>query len=191
MPDRNTRIARLSELTDVQLDRLIFSLWDFQQALSALTFLMEDCDFEAKYSKVELRRFRCYESSAIISFARPFEPGRNQTIIGLRAIGFQFEPTELKLHGKLMQLRRSVVAHSDDGAMHYRANVHVVVDTHLNIPHFVFQESLQMPQSDHRPFEALLRRLMHTIGAALFEIAQLQPQRIQKYKVPRDSISDA
>ncbi|MEA3085971.1 MAG: hypothetical protein QOC89_3668 [Paraburkholderia sp.] len=35
----------LSNLTDGQLQRLIYSTWDFQQALSALTFLMEECDF--------------------------------------------------------------------------------------------------------------------------------------------------
>lgn len=38
----------LSNLTDGQLHHLIYSTWDFQQALSALTFLMEECDFEAR-----------------------------------------------------------------------------------------------------------------------------------------------
>ena len=45
----------LSNLTDGQLQRLIYSTWDFQQALSALTFLMEECDLEARYNRVELR----------------------------------------------------------------------------------------------------------------------------------------
>jgi hypothetical protein len=79
----------VSGLSDGQLRRLAYSLWDFQQSLSALTFLMEECDFDAKYTAVELRRFRCFESTVIISFARPFEGSRGQTAVGLRAIGIQ------------------------------------------------------------------------------------------------------
>ena len=53
----------LERLTDSQLRRLVYSAWDFQQALSALTFLIEDCDYDRLHNVLELRRFRCYETS--------------------------------------------------------------------------------------------------------------------------------
>ena len=53
-------------LTPKQLRRAIFSLWDIQQALSALTFLLEECSFDQEYTPIELRKFRCYEGTLII-----------------------------------------------------------------------------------------------------------------------------
>jgi hypothetical protein len=73
-----------SKLSDAQLQRIIYSLWDFQQALSAITFLLEECDFGAKYHFVELRKFRCYETNIIVSFTRPFETSRGHTSLGLK-----------------------------------------------------------------------------------------------------------
>jgi hypothetical protein len=181
---RRPKSTRLAALSDAQIDRLVYSLWDFQQALSALTFLIEDCDFDARYTKVELRRFRCYESSAIISFARPFEGSRGQTVVGLRAIGIELDGQENRLRGRLMKLRRKVIAHSDDDSMHYRALVHSLHDGEFGLPQFIFQESLFLPQCDHRPLEHLLRRLTSGIYSALFEIAQTEPARLVKYKVP-------
>jgi hypothetical protein len=75
---------------------------------------MEECDFEARYNRAELRKFRCYEASLIISFARPFEPSRGQTTIGLRAIGLELNPEETRLKEAMLSLRRKVIAHSDE-----------------------------------------------------------------------------
>jgi hypothetical protein len=51
--------------------RLLYSLGDFQLALSACQFLSE-CDPQSKYNKIELRRFRCFETTLIITYSRPF-----------------------------------------------------------------------------------------------------------------------
>jgi hypothetical protein len=42
---------------------------DLQQALSAREFLYE-CDETQTYSKIELRRFRCYETTLVVAYAR-------------------------------------------------------------------------------------------------------------------------
>ena len=175
----------LPNLTDGQLHRLIYSTWDFQQALSALTFLMEECDFEARYSRVELRKFRCYEASLIISFARPFEPSRGQTTIGLRAIGLQFNSEETRLKEAMLSLRRKVIAHSDEQLMHFRAStLQPLEDSPIALPLVQFTELLHIEAAQLRPLEALLHKLIAGISEALFSLAQAEPERLNVYKRP-------
>jgi hypothetical protein len=175
----------LSNLTDGQLHRLVYSNWDFQQALSALTFLMEECDFQAQYNRVELRKFRCYEASLIISFARPFEPSRGQTTLGLRTIGVQLDPQERELKEAMLNLRRKIIAHSDEDHMHYRGSTHrPLEDSSINLPLFQYVESLHIEEAQCRPLEALLRKLTSRISKAIFELAQTAPSRLNLYKQP-------
>ena len=175
----------LVQLTDPQLHRLIYSNWDFQQALSALTFLMEDCDFLVKYSPVELRRFRCYETSCIASFARPFEMSRGQTTVGLKAIGVRLNTNESKLKDKIISLRRKVVAHSDEDYMHFRGGIlRPFEDSAIGMPMLQYSETLHLLESDMRPLERLLRMLLAQIAKALFDIAQSAPERLSVYKTP-------
>jgi hypothetical protein len=108
------------DLTDAQLTRVIQACGDFQQALSALTFLSEECDYAATYSTAELRKFQCYENAAIVAFARPFEVSRGRAVLGLRAIGVRLTSSEEHLKNKIIELRRKVVAHSDDERMHFK-----------------------------------------------------------------------
>lgn len=177
--------ANLPKLTDAQLLRLVYSQWDFQQALSALTFLLEECDFEERYSAVQLRRFRCYESSIIISFARPFEVSRGKTALGLKAIGIQVSQAERQLRDRVMELRRKVVAHSAEEAMHFKGEILQPYDAiGIKIPLFRFQETLHLAQDDLRPLETLLRKLTYAIGSTLFGLAQVSPERLEAYKVP-------
>lgn len=177
----------LSHLTEGQLHRLIYSTWDFQQALSALTFLMEECDFEARYNPVELRKFRCYESSLVISFARPFEPSRGQTTLGLRAIGLQLTPQEIELKDAMLSLRRKVIAHSDEQLMHFRASTHPLEDSPFSLPQLQFIESLYIKETQCRPLEELLRKLIAGICKALFALAQVEPERLNLYKQPNSA----
>jgi len=185
-------LETLSNLTDGQLHRLIYSTWDFQQALSALTFLMEECDFEARYNRVELRKFRCYEASLIISFARPFEPSRGQSTIGLRAIGLQLNPEETRLKDAMLSLRRKVIAHSDEQLMHFRASTHQPLeDSPISLPLLQFTESLYIEAAQCRPLETLLRKLIAGIGKALFALAQAEPERLNLYKQPNVANAEA
>lgn len=175
----------LSNLTDSQLHRLIYSNWDFQQALSALTFLMEECNFQAQYGRIELRKFRCYESSLIISFARPFEPSRGQTTLGLRNIGVQLDSQEIALKETMLNLRRKVIAHSDDAPMHFRGSTHrPLEDSPISMPLFQYVESLHIEEAHCRPLETLLRKLTCSISTALFSLAQSAPDRLNFYKQP-------
>ena len=128
------------KLTEQQLTRSIYSLWDFQQALSALTFLLEDCVFESKYTPVEMRRFRCYESTLIISMARPFEKSRGGNTLNLGAVGLRFDKTEWMLIERIMLLRRRIVAHSDEEEMHFRTSTFPVFEGEFNFPHMQFDE---------------------------------------------------
>lgn len=182
----------LTNLTEGQLNRLIYSSWDFQQALSALTFLMDECDFEATYNRIDLRRFRCYEASLVISFARPFEPSRGQTILGLRAIGVQLDSEETRLKEAMLSLRRKVVAHSDEQLMHFRAaTIQPLEDSSISMPLLQFTESLYIEASQCRPLEALLRKLIAGIGKAVFTLAQAEPERLNLYKQPNAPNAEA
>lgn len=177
--------SRDEVLSDAQLNRIIASQWDFQQALSALTFLLEECDFDVAYSRIQLRKFRCYETTVIVSFARPFEASRGKTVLGLKNIGLSLSSAEKELKARLMGLRRQVIAHSDEDAMHFRGTVLFPFDdSPLALPLLRFQETLYLDPEELRPLEALLRRLMQGITSSLFTLAQSQPARLDVYKAP-------
>lgn len=175
------------DLTDAQLTRVIQACGDFQQALSALTFLSEECDYAATYSTAELRKFQCYENAAVVAFARPFEVSRGRTVLGLRAIGVRLSSTEERLKGKVIELRRKVVAHSDDERMHFKiSTVQPFEDFPVSLPVLLFQESLRLDPADIEELQALLRKLVRGIAETLFALAQSQPARLNIYKLPDD-----
>ena len=173
------------KLTERQLDRAIYSLWDFQQALSALTFLLEDYDFEKRYSKVELRRFRCYETTLIISMARPFEQSRNSTTLSLRAIEIPLDGFEKELVSSITGLRQKIIAHSDEEEMHFRSGTFPVLDGTINFPKLRFDETLHLKQEELIQLEALLRKLLQGIGQFVFKLAQDEPSVLERYKHPK------
>ena len=179
----NTLLGTMN-ITEAQLERAIYSIWDFQQALSALTFLIQDCDFDAKYSKVELRRFRCYESTLIISMARPFEKTRKGTTIGLRAIGINLSQDQKALVDKVLELRRKIVAHSAEEEMHFRVTTFPIKDIGVNVPHFQFNEGLHLGEKELRELEYFLRILTSQMGEFFYKVAQKQPDMLARYKEP-------
>ena len=173
------------DLTDPQLTRIIQSCGDFQQALSALTFLLEECDYAAKYSTVELRKFQCYENAAIVAFARPFEVSRGRTALGLRAAGLRLNTTEEQLKDKVIDLRRKVVAHSDDERMHFKISTMKPCDNSpVALPLLLFQEALRLDLAEVEELQALLRKLVRGLAETIFAIAQSQPERLNVYKRP-------
>lgn len=178
------------KITEQQLVRAIYSIWDFQQALSALTFLLKDCDFDRTYDKVSLRRFRCYESTLIISMARPFETTRRGTTIGLRALGISLSDKEKTLVSKVLELRRRIVAHSDEEEMHFRTTTFPVLDGELNFPHFQFNEGLHLKEHELRGLEVFLRSLTQKLAEFFFEVAQKQPGLLEKYREPASARSE-
>ena len=172
------------KITEQQLIRAIYSIWDFQQALSALTFLLEDCDFSRHYDKISLRRFRCYESTLIVSMARPFETTRGGTTIGLRALEIALSDHEKGLVGKILDLRRKIVAHSAEEEMHFRTTSFLVLEGEFNFPHFQFNEGLLLEERELQDLEVFLRSLKGKLAKYFFRVAQEQPELIEKYREP-------
>jgi len=172
------------EITEQQLTRIIYSVWDFQQALSSLTFLLEACDFKEQYDKVSLRRFRCYESSLIVSFSRPFEQTRGGTTIGLRAIGIRLTPEDKALIKKVSELRNKIVAHSSEEEMHFRTTTFPVLDTKLKMPFFQFNEGLLLDLEQVLEIEILIKKLNQGLADFLFKLAQEHPAVLEKYCEP-------
>lgn len=170
-------------LTERQLIKAIYSSWDFQQALSALTFLLEECNFDSKYDKVSLRRFRCYESNLIISLSRPLEPTRGGIVLGLKNLNIEFTPREKLLIKKISDLRNKVIAHSQEDEMHFRTNTFPVDE--FNIPDFRFSEQLFLSEQELYEIEELLHKTLAQMSRFFFKVAQENPELLTKYQEPK------
>lgn len=97
--------------------RLLYSLNDLEQALSACEFLYE-CEENSSYSKIELRRFRCYETTLVIAYTRPFTQSRGAgTPLTLKMVGLKLSNDRRALHDRLMDMRNKITAHSDSEMM--------------------------------------------------------------------------
>jgi hypothetical protein len=92
---------------------MLYSLKDIQLALSAADFL-QDCVPDQPINKVELRRYKCFESTAIVSYARPFSESEGGVPkLSMKMIGVRLDPEKEAMHNEIIQLRNRVVAHSD------------------------------------------------------------------------------
>lgn len=175
-----------SKITEEQFHRLVYSNWDFQQALSALTFLCEDCDLEQAYSKVQLRRFKCYENQAIMSFCRPFSTSRAGVDLSLRLIGVYLTEPEKHLKERLLYLRNKIVAHSDSDEMHYKGvTIDVGDDVDLQVPLFLYDEGLELGAEERELLDGLIRKLMHGIAEVSVGLCRSNPERFNTYKRPK------
>jgi len=92
---------------------MLYSLGDFQLALSAYDFLLE-CDPDKTYSTKELRRFRCFETTMVIAYSRPFTATKgNSPKLSLKMTGAELSQEEKALHHEIIESRNTVMAHSD------------------------------------------------------------------------------
>lgn len=100
-----------------QLHRLMMSALDFRHALSAATFLMEDVDWKiGRGTQEDRRRFKCYETSMVVSYARPFSTARGMAApFSWKQLGREFTMAaeEQILHEMLIDARNRTYAHSD------------------------------------------------------------------------------
>ena len=112
-PDQN----KASVYAEARRRRLLYSLNDLQQALSACDFLYE-CEETGTYSKIELRRFRCYETTLVVAYTRPFSQSRGGSApLTMKMVGLKLSKDRLALHDKLMDMRNKIMAHSDSDLM--------------------------------------------------------------------------
>ncbi len=179
-------IRRVKDINEDQLKRIIFSGWDFQQALSSLTFLAEEIDYDEKYTKVQLRRFRCYEVNAIISFCRPFEAARGKTTLSSKTVGIKLTEEKKALKQHLLYLRRKIVAHSDEDEMHFRGKTHDMDIRGENyvLTELVFDESLHLTGDEAFEFQNLLHKLDGMITQFNIMLAQERPDLFNFYNQP-------
>lgn len=96
---------------------MLYSLNDLQQALSACEFLYE-CEESGLYNKIELRRFRCYETTLVVAYTRPFSQSRGETLpLTMKMIGLKLSKERRALHDSLVEMRNKIMAHSDSEMM--------------------------------------------------------------------------
>ena len=146
---------------------------DIQMALSAITFLGE-VDQEQKYSKAELRRFRCYETAFIVAYSRPFTRanGTKFARLVMSDIGLVLSDRESEMHQRIRQLRDKVFAHSDTDFAHVRLDSYEIDldEESVIFPRLQSDEGLVFSQLKDRldavelcskVFHAVYKKLMH------------------------------
>ena len=102
-----------------QLQRLMMSALDFRHALSAATFILEECDWSKFYANEDLRRFKCYETTMVVAYARPFTTARGHGApFSWKLIkpDFEIKDSEKAIHERLCECRNQLHAHSDGAA---------------------------------------------------------------------------
>lgn len=110
-----------------QLKRWCMGFNDLQMALSSLTFLHEELDYDQeKYHYVELRRMKCFELSFVVSYARAFTDsnGSRYKRISLKGIGVSLSEREKATHDRIINIRNKIYAHSDQEFYILRADHH-------------------------------------------------------------------
>ncbi|KRE08899.1 hypothetical protein ASE61_04955 [Bosea sp. Root670] len=98
---------------------MLYSLGDLKLALSAANFLSE-CEPGEKISKVDLRRFKSYETTLVVAYARPFSASRGTDRIpplSLKMTGAKLTVEQRALHDRIIELRNKAFAHSDGDMM--------------------------------------------------------------------------
>lgn len=151
--------------------RLFYSQRDFALALSAVDFFME-VDESAKYSVIELRRFRCYLDEAVISYCRPFTQSRGLPILTFADLNIRPTAEQLALHQRLLTYRHKVVAHSDVERM--RIVVRAIKpfdDRDILMPISNTDEGLEFIE-DRLEWMTWLRDLRSSLSRVTFEIVQ-------------------
>ncbi len=162
------------------LKRLVIAHADLQQALSAITFLGDELDENAQYSKIELRRFKCFETTFIVSYGRAFTKSNGRyDQLPLKRIGIRLTPRERELHQVIVKLRQTVYAHSDEDFAHVRLDVSTMEFPNgpFVLPHMQFDHGLEFANFYKREAAAyLIRKIMDGLFEAVQRLAARQPE---------------
>ncbi len=166
---------------ELRIYRLICSVGDFRQALSAADFLLEH-DNDETYGTAELRRFKCYETALIAAYARPFSESKNGVPkLSIKMCDVLLDEEESELHSLLLRLRNKVFAHSDFEMMRFRSNVldlSSIVGTEHKSVFFQFDEHPLLEELEPYSVTELIRKLLHGLYEKLHSIAQEDIQRV-------------
>lgn len=109
-----------------RLLRLMMTALDFRHSLSAATFLLEDWDGSKSNDTKELRRLKCYETTMVVAYGRPFAQAKGAIApFSWKQIkpGFQIKPDEVEIHNRLIEHRNKLHAHSDGNFTQIRPEI--------------------------------------------------------------------
>lgn len=174
-----------------QLTRMLLSCSDFSQAMSAAAFLAQEFDESANYALQDWRKFRCYETTLIVSYARPFAGARGGApTFGFKAVDVTLTDNERALHDRIIELRNKLYGHSD--ADHVEMSVmcmhevfaHNGVEMNLIMPRF--DETTRLSQSEMLALTELASKLYH---AAFRKIQEIGAQFKDRFRVLEMDIS--
>ena len=159
--------------------RHIYSLQDFQMAMSAAEFLSE-LGMDKTYSKIEMKKYKCYETTMITAYARPFSQSHGDTPkLTLSKLQIQLSEDQMALHKELLELRNKVFAHSDGDRMRMRINIHSTGSNEsdkLNFPEFIFEEGVNfLGVLEMNNVMNLIHLLVHALVKILFPLIQNLP----------------
>lgn len=168
--DRASSLSPEKTLTPRQV-RLVQSIADFQMALSALDFL-SDLGEREPISRIDRRRFRCFEDAAIIAYGRPFTDAKGLPKLSFKQVGLKAEPHETALHNRIMERRHKVVAHSDADRQRIAFTSHKVFDdVAIMLPHMDFDDALEF-YSDRLILVDWINKLVGATSKTIFDAVQ-------------------
>ncbi|WLA18096.1 hypothetical protein NDK37_12395 [Xanthomonas citri pv. glycines] len=179
--ERTGRKKSERAVTDDQLERILYSASDFEQARSALTFLKDLMHSSEQRGIVYQRKIRCFETTLIIAMSRPFDD--NQAI-NLGLIGANLHKEERAVIELVRGLRNKVFAHSDKLQMHYSSEVVEIQGVSTLVPVLTFDELPRLSVKQLLDIDVLLVRLIVATSKFIFEFAQKYPERIRRYRKP-------
>ena len=158
----------MEEKIRLQRIRMLSAWGDFKLALSAADFFQE-ADEDEKYTLVELRRFKCYERTAVVSYARPFSQSKGETPkLSLKMCGVQLTPSEQAFHTRVINLRNKLIAHSDLEMMNFVSQTRAMPDVAEGF-HSVLTRHDEGLQFYHWRDQSDLVNLIRKVSFALFD----------------------
>lgn len=170
------------------LRRLIVSQADLQIASSALTFL--DVEEDNKYTRPELRKFKCFETTFIVAYARPFSQnkGGRYKSISPKRLKFDWSDEERQMHEHIIGLRNKIYAHSDEDFAHVRLDgFDVFDDSDLLYPHLQFDEGLKFASHRDRIVAyTTTAKAMSAVSQRIFSLTQELKGFLPVYVQPKN-----
>lgn len=133
-----------------RLQRWMISTRDFQIAKSAATFLLEEVDEKAGYPLAEIRKFKCYETTMVVAYARPFSMAKGPVgPLSEKEAGLRKSDPFYTLHSRLIHERNTLFGHSDAEHVDMRVwNIKVDDDFSFPLPRFGEHLSFTMAEVD-------------------------------------------
>lgn len=177
-PNSDDEKRRLHERRRRQ--RLLYSLNDLQQARSACEFLYE-CDEDEKYSKIDLRRFRCYETTLVVAYTRPFSQSIGEIpALTMKMIDLRLSPERQAVHDQLIQMRNKIMAHSDAEMMRMTTEAYEVgldAERPFYMMQTVFDEGVTLLGQLLMDANTVLNEVHQAIVKSLYRDAQANPEQ--------------